>query len=192
MKKSATALTLAGIRRVRDAPRHPRSRPTWALVMCPCQRCRRAKTFSSRNRIAGPRHAPHRKLSAHRRPPIASTLRPPRRHVGRCAGPVRSLQLSLEMLPCDFTVPSGRILRSVALTLNRSPFPSHLQFAGSRSFRAKDRGAVRVTELVPRGRAFGEARFPEMIRTNVWQGSMRRESIPFGTCLLSQSAKIRA
>jgi hypothetical protein len=45
-----------------------------------------------------------------------------------------------------------------------------LQFAGSRSFRAKDRSAVRVTELVPRGRAFGEARFPEMIRTNVWQG----------------------
>jgi len=37
-------------------------------------------------------------------------------------------------------------------------------------FFPRDRSAVRVTELVPRGRAFGEARFPEMIRTNVWQG----------------------
>jgi len=44
-------------------------------------------------RYSSPRHAPHRKLSAHRRPPIAPTLRPPRRHVARCAGPVRSLQL---------------------------------------------------------------------------------------------------
>jgi hypothetical protein len=62
------------------------------------------------------------------------------------------------------------LIAQEAITLNRSPSLGHLQFAGSRSFRAKDRSAVRVTELVPRGRAFGEARFPEMIRTNVWQG----------------------
>jgi hypothetical protein len=115
-----------------------------------------AKAFSSRNRRAGPQRAPHRKLSAHHRSPIAPTLRPPRRQVARCAVAAWSLHLSLEILPCDFDVPSSCIPRSIAITLNRSPTPGHLQFAGSRSFRAKARNAVRVTELVPRGRAFGK------------------------------------
>jgi hypothetical protein len=75
---------------------------------------------------------------------------------GGCA-----VQLSLEILPCDFAVPSSCIPRSIAITLNRSPSPGHLQFAGSGSFRAKDRNAVRVTELVPRGRAFGKPDSPK-------------------------------
>jgi hypothetical protein len=125
-----------------------------ALVMRSCQRCRRAKAFSNPNQRAVPRRAPHRKLSAHRRPPIAPALRPPRRQVARCAGAARSPQLSLEILH-DFAFPSNCIPRSVAITLNRSSSPGHLQFAGSRSLRAKDRNA---------------ARFPEMIGTKVWRG----------------------
>jgi hypothetical protein len=162
-----------------------------ALVMRSCQRCRRAKAFSSRNRRAGPRRAPHRKLSVHRRPPIAPALRPPRRQVARCAGAARSLQLSLEILPCDFAVPSSWIPRSIAITLNRSPSPGHLQFAGSRSFRAKDRNAVRVAELVPRAVLSGSP-----LRRNDRNQRMARldapRNIPFGSCLLSQFAKIRA
>jgi hypothetical protein len=76
-------------------------------------------------------------------------------------GLTRSLQLSLEILLCDFAVPSSCMPRSIAITLNRSPSPGHLQSAGSRSFRAKDRNAVRITELAPRGRAFGKPDTPK-------------------------------
>jgi hypothetical protein len=125
----------------------------WALGIRSCERCRRAKDFFSRNRIADPRHTPHLKPLAHCRPPIAPTLRPPRRHVARCAGPVRPLQPSLEIFLCDLFVPSSVIPRSIAITLNRPPSPGHLQFAGSRSFRAKDCNSVRVTEAGAAGAA---------------------------------------
>jgi hypothetical protein len=42
--------------------------------------------FSSRNRREVPRRVPHRRLSAHRRPPIALALPPPGRHVARGGG----------------------------------------------------------------------------------------------------------
>src|SRR4029077_16520536 len=86
--------------------------------------------FSSRNRRAGPQHVPHPKLSAHRQPPIAPTLRPPRPHVVRCGGPGRLLPLSFEILSCDFAFPSSRISRSISVTLNRARSPGPLPFHG--------------------------------------------------------------
>ena len=79
------------------------------LLSVSCVRCCRARpAFSSRNRRAGLRRAPHRKLAAHLGLPTAPTLRPPGQRVALCAQgrarPVRSLQLSFETLPCNLNV----------------------------------------------------------------------------------------
>ncbi len=135
--------------RLRKARRHPRSRRMWApLILSPFN------GFSSRNRREVPRRAPHRRLSAHCRPPIAPTLPPPGRQVARGAGAARSLQPFVEILPNDFAIPSSCIPQSNNGTLNSSSYPGHLQSTTSHSFRAKDRNTVCVTRLAPR--AFGK------------------------------------
>ena len=113
------------------------------------------KGFSSRNRREVPRRAPHRRHSAHRRPPIAPTLPPPGRQVARGAGAAGSLQPSLQILPNDFAVPSNCTPQSIAGTLSSSSYPGHLQSTTSHSCRAKDRSTVCVTKLVPLHRASG-------------------------------------
>jgi hypothetical protein len=81
------------------------------------------KGFSSRNRREVPRRAPHRRHSAHRRPPIAPTLPPPGRQVARGAGAAGSLQPFVEILPNDFAVPSICIPQSdnARLAVRRIP-----------------------------------------------------------------------
>jgi len=137
--------------RLRKARRHPRSRRMWApLILSPFN------GFSSRNRREVPRRAPHRRHSAHRRPPIAPTLPPPGRQVARGAGAAGSLQPSLQILPNDFAVPSNCTPQSIAGTLSSSSYPGHLQSTSSYSFRTKDRSTVCVTKLVPPHRPFGK------------------------------------
>ncbi len=137
--------------RLRKARRHPRSRRMWApLILSPFN------GFSSRNRREVPRRAPHRRLSAHRRPPNAPTLPSPGRQVARGAGAAGSLQPFVEILPNDFAVPSSCIPQSNTGTLSSSSYPGHSQSTASHSFRAKDRNKVCVTRLVPLHRAFGK------------------------------------
>ena len=113
------------------------------------------KGFSSRNRREVPRRAPHRRHSAHRRPPIAPTLPPPGRQVSRGAGAAGSLQPFVEILPNDFAVPSSCIPQSNTGTLSSSSYPGHLQSTTSHSSRAKDRNAVCFSKLVQLRRASG-------------------------------------
>jgi len=137
--------------RLRKARRHPRSRRMWAaLILSPFN------GFSSRNRREVPRRVPHRRLSAHRRPPIALALPPTGRHVARGGGAARSLQPFVEILPNDFAVPSSCIPQSITGRLSSSSHPGHLLFTTSHSFRAKDRNTVCVTKLVPLHRPFGK------------------------------------
>ena len=141
--------------RLQKARRHPRSRRIWAaLILSPFN------GFSSRNRREVPRRVPHRRLLAHRRPPIAPTLPPPGRQVARGAGAAGPLQPFVEILPNDLAVPSSCIPQSITGTLSSSSYPGHLQFTTSHSFRAKDRNTVASPSCgtAPRLR---EAHFPK-------------------------------
>jgi hypothetical protein len=142
------------------------------------------KGFSSRNRREVPRRAPHRRLSAHRRPPIAPTLPPPGRQVARGAGAAGSLQPFVEILPNDFAVPSSGIPQSITVTLSSSSYPGHLQFTASHSFRAKDRNTVCVTKLVPLRRAFGKPTSPNDrgVRRHSPRKYTLRHLPPFAIC----------
>ena len=142
--------------------------------------------FSSRNRREVPRRAPHRRLSDHRRPPIAPTLPPPGRQVARGAGAAGSLQPAVEILPNDFAVPSSCIQQSITGTLSSSSYPGHLQFTTSHSFRAKDRNTVASPSCgtAPRLR---EAHFPKrsgplLVRRHSPRKYTLRHVPPFAVC----------